>query len=600
MRTTLGDTLARKLMPWSCAPLLLVLLGLAILPSPSLAQDTGVDTTDASGDDGYARRVTWIQWDSGFRGTDLRVGDRIVGARGRRYTEREAGYHMGVGDASESRFWSEAGIGEEGDTASLLVERDGEPVEIIGKFAPRGLVRGEDGKRRFGAIGPVTSDKDGFTYDWQSWYRSFESEGAYILAGWDAIAGYDSRRYLAQVREWEPRLQILRDTYPGPFADAVEEDWQAMLQATEGEVREISDADLEYRKLGELRAAQVSQAADAAREAFLQEIGEALLAAPFPVPDPLEGDLGALEGKILELPELTYRSLVYETQRSYYRAGDRSKGSYVLDRHDPVLHLYFAAKDRYIEKVDPYLDDVAITFYGRVQEMPALVTDLKRNETFVALRVTPVAVWVENDDDRERRFFVDLRSATAELEAQEAGPEGAETDVVASFAGEDDLVSLPAPQLTDASGPDEVMHAFVEHIRRADFEAWKRLFGNWRVRRYFEGDSSHLWVDTDWITLGVRDAQSIWDKARHRLLEDVFDVRVARVEPVRVVYDAALQPGEPGEGEPRKVEEARVVVDHVGLFDGEYRTFAHGSLHRKWTLQRLDDGPWRIVEAHNL
>ena len=29
--------------------------------------------------------MTWIAWDSGFRGTDLRIGDRIVGVNDDKY-----------------------------------------------------------------------------------------------------------------------------------------------------------------------------------------------------------------------------------------------------------------------------------------------------------------------------------------------------------------------------------------------------------------------------------------------------------------------------------------------------------------------------------
>ena len=47
-------------------------------------------------------------------------------------------------------------------------------------------------------------------------------------------------------------------------------------------------------------------------------------------------------------------------------------------------------------------------------------------------------------------------------------------------------------------------------------------------------------------------------------------------------------------GAPR-IERVQVEVDHVGLFDAEYRGFADVTVHRMWTLQRLNGGPWRLA-----
>jgi hypothetical protein len=107
-----------------------------------------------------------------------------------------------------------------------------------------------------------------------------------------------------------------------------------------------------------------------------------------------------------------------------------------------------------------------------------------------------------------------------------------------------------------------------------------------------------LWVDRTWITLNDRDAVSVWDQSRKRLLDDVYGVQVARVSEPRVVYDAAGQLLDTvDEDDPRIVEEVRAVVDHIGKFGEEFRTFAGNGLHRRWTLQRLDGGPWRIIDG---
>ena len=48
---------------------------------------------------------------------------------------------------------------------------------------------------------------------------------------------------------------------------------------------------------------------------------------------------------------------------------------------------------------------------------------------------------------------------------------------------------------------------------------------------------------------------------------------------------------------PARVQRVRATINHIGR-DGEgWRTFTNGRLHRRWTLERLDEGPWRITDA---
>ena len=60
----------------------------------------------------------------------------------------------------------------------------------------------------------------------------------------------------------------------GLFADAVRGDFETMLTILRGEPRILyTDEDLEYRRLGELRIAQVGEAGDASLDAFAAEVG---------------------------------------------------------------------------------------------------------------------------------------------------------------------------------------------------------------------------------------------------------------------------------------------------------------------------------------
>ena len=100
--------------------------------------------------------------------------------------------------------------------------------------------------------------------------------------------------------------------------------------------------------------------------------------------------------------------------------------------------------------------------------------------------------------------------------------------------------------------------------------------------------------------MSERSSASTWDNARKRLIDDVYGFEVVRVSPVRMVFDVRTQPDNrhtSGADAPRLVEEVRVLINHIGKVDGEFRTFAGSMLHRRWDLQRLDDGPWRIIST---
>jgi len=68
------------------------------LSKPSDTIRSGLVTTKP-----YGFRVSWIRWDSEFRGTKLHIGDRIIGLDGTRYSlaTRPTGGGTGVGQWNE-------------------------------------------------------------------------------------------------------------------------------------------------------------------------------------------------------------------------------------------------------------------------------------------------------------------------------------------------------------------------------------------------------------------------------------------------------------------------------------------------------------------
>ena len=134
-----------------------------------------------------------------------------------------------------------------------------------------------------------------------------------------------------QESDFTERIAFLEQNYPGPFADAVRGDYETMLTILRGEPRMLTDEDLEYRRLGELRIAQVGEAGDAALDAFAAEVEGELIAEPFPLPDIAEADLSPYVGKLVRLPKVGRRQLIFESEAhstySLFRAGSEREGS---------------------------------------------------------------------------------------------------------------------------------------------------------------------------------------------------------------------------------------------------------------------------------
>lgn len=89
-------------------------------------------------------------------------------------------------------------------------------------------------------------------------------------------------------------------------------------------------------------------------------------------------------------------------------------------------------------------------------------------------------------------------------------------------------------------------------------------------------------------------AQPLTVPAGRRESRPSHDVRVARVH-----RPCTVMSGKEFEGAPR-VEQVIVEMDPIGFFDGEYRSFKDIEVHRVWTLQRVNGGPWRITSVQGI
>jgi hypothetical protein len=78
--------------------------------------------------------------------------------------------------------------------------------------------------------------------------------------------------------------------------------------------------------------------------------------------------------------------------------------------------------------------------------------------------------------------------------------------------------------------------------------------------------------------------------ARRVIMSTVYDARVVSASAPKTVYDKAGT----------RVELVDLDVDPIGLFDGEYRSFRSVDVHRRWAMQRVNGGPWKITSDQGL
>jgi hypothetical protein len=281
----------------------------------------------------------------------------------------------------------------------------------------------------------------------------------------------------------------------------------------------------------------------------------------FPAPSPL--DRKHAIGKVVELPALTPRNFLNDLGTSFMVAGSSSEGFYFILADRPSFRDYYEVLRRYTGQVNPSIAE-RVRFIGHILDEPQMFTVDSRPA--MGLAVEPLAALAGDDE-----MFTDLRASPAK------------------FAAEETLASLSAAPRDDTS-PRSVMEAMIFALKMGDEKTWLNLFAPWRV---VGGPNGRTIIDPSYVT-GPSYYTSYWEHSRRLIMGDVYDARIDEIEQPRRVLTRDAANGLPN------VDEVVVWVDHYGLFDGEYRTFQNINVNRRWVLQRLDDGPWKIVSAQNL
>ncbi len=540
---------------------------------------SGLSTQALYESDPCGYRVVWINWDSSFRASDLKLGDRVTAINGKniecpapesqtvsaqeRTQQIQKFVQFGLGSLNEHSVWQQAGL-QEGSSLVLSVLRqvnDGNvSLEIRGTVRNKRNYFAADGTSMMSLNGPIGRERDGLNRPWSLWYEDFQ-KFLYrpLLDGW--ANRMDSRRLLTELLEDQPRIDLLLKKYPGAFAQSVKTDFERAREVLEGEVFKLAPSDLEYRRLGEQRAEQVKVASKTAWAAIKASLESQTIPA-FPSANPLE-QRAKVVGKVVALPTIKQRDWLNEAGRCYLHSGNATEGHYFIDCQQPAMNRMFEAQYRYQRSVKPKLEE-SYTMIAKILDEPRML--LIDGRVSFGLMLEPLGVMIGED------VFVDLRIVK---------------NNVSPFADEEALKSSNLALPADNASPRQVIQTMIEAIKWGDEKLWRTLFAE-----------SEVWIENGRIGYSPQRSTNgmseNWIRSRRLILESVFDVRVAFVSAVQVLVTPEMIKSAP------KVEQVRVDIRHVGLFDGAYRSFVNISVHPVWVLQRINNGAWRIVSNQEL
>lgn len=519
--------------------------------------------TDSYDRNGF--RVTWIDWNSDFRNSDLQIEDIIVG-----YDDvslepfLESGKHgSAIGQHGETTYWQKLGGIRHGHTITLKILREGidDMIEIPGKLLAQRFYSDAEGQRALGPGGPPNMSRDGFSSAWSGWYEKLMWKMSFILDGaWD-YKKIDSKRELQENDEHKKRVDYLTEKYPGVFADAVVSDWQKVRNSLLG--KEIDEIDLEYREIGKKRTETVKQEAQIAWDKLHADLEKDMLSA-FPAVD--VDDRESVAEKIIELPWIMPRNIINDLGQSFAVIGNRTEGYYFVQMSESAsVRKFYDCMYRYQSQVNPKLKE-RYQYIAKITGEPGLIT-------YDGKPVTGLMVQIIAARAGDGEFFVDLQDAESK--------EGEKM----MFAGEEKINQFPPIKPSDMASPQEVVEAMIEAVKLGYEESWKSLFATWKAYKYWE---NHIAFDPSYVPRSL--FPTAWKNSRKLILDKLYDVRVDKIGRVHRIISKDVDAGL------SDVDEVDVFVDHYELSEnGKYRTFLDVNVRRRWTLQRLDEGPWRIT-----
>ena len=536
---------------------------------------TGIHTSVEDKAVPFGYRVTWIEWDSNFRDSELQIGDRILGVNGEQYTRQDYRHHHAIGDYRESAYW-ESQSASDGQTIELTVFRGAAEQSVSGQLRAGRLYLDDEDRRTMGEGGPlrniVEKDENGqriFDTSWANWYEQMTNGRSgsfpYVLdSGWQR-SSFNNRKMLDAHLDHQVRIDYAIEHYPGDFADALVYDYERVRNNLEGQVVELPANALEFRTRADVLRQEVKKLSEAAIIRFNELLGDRLEESSAVSSGGINALIDAFVGKVVYFDGLTGRNFVNDLGQAFMVAGSDRSGYFFLKTESPEMARAFDVLLRYRSLVNPKLAQ-RYSVWIDVQNEPVLINF--KGSTVVGLLGRVAALASGNGD-----VFIQVDNIDGDL----------------VFAGEEET-QVSAPCIIDnSSTPEEVVTCMVATVKHGDRHTWEGLFANWRF--------TPIWPNSLPIFYKpYRERASIferaWEHSRRFIMDDVMDARVNRTEPIRELYAG-------GGGIP-KVEEVVVVLDHIKDIDGRTRTFVDLNVRRVWKLQRIDNGPWRIAHVQHL
>ncbi len=513
-------------------------------------------------------RVKWISWDSDFR-RELQLEDVIVQINKENMAPLlKPGNANGIGLYAEWQHWKDSGA-RNGQEITLSVLRQDKIVTVKGKLHAEYFYTDSKGNRAVAPGGPSLMERDGFSDAWSQWLEKYLQKVSVLFRkGWEQ-SGFDNRREYGKMLEEKPRIDMLLQKYPGKFSQIMSDDWNRLIKNLQGERVEITEKDLEYRSIGEKRLQVAKAAAKKAWQNACKKHEDEMIS-PFPVNDILER--ADVVGKVVELPRITYKNMINDMGRVWAYVGSPNDGYYFVILDEPEGLAYVDVMYRYKGQINPKFPE-QYRYIGRIQDDPRMFTVERKPVTGLTIKLLAV---LAGDDE----LFVDL------------------SETKPTYAGETELAQLPLAN-ADMSTPEATIKTMIHAIKMANDKTWRACIADWKV---WEGIDEHNILDRSFRP-SMASLESDWSNSRRLIMSTVFDAKINRVSTVRRIIQKDEKAGI------SSVDEVTVWIDHVGklekdkeynLFDKDYRVFTNNSVNRSWTLQRIDEGPWKISTMKHL
>lgn len=523
---------------------------------------SGIAATEQLDGDPYGYRINWIHWWSGFRGTDLRPGDLIVGVEGTPYdrNHRSSEGPKAIGGYAEAQRWAELAK-KDGDLATLQIVRGRDRLDVKGSVRAERFWLDANNQRTFGPGGPITTSSDNFSGSWAGWLeRYIEDTGSRVLnRGWRVGTVPNNRQMLAEFQQENERVEFLVKTYPGPFAEQTKRDYDAIVESLRGRKYDLTPADLAWKTAGEHAADAAAVEGPAARDAFVASQGTAVIP-PFPAVDPMRGDRASVAGKVVVLPPLTDTDWTTDVTSQWMVAGNDTDGRYLVQADSPLMRKAFDAMWRYKKQVAADLPETH-EIIGRIGPNPRMV--VKNGVAVTGLEIEPLADLIGS------AAFVDLTLAEP------------------TYAGEGAAAPSGSLTLVPEATPEQAVDTLIRALKQGKEDAWLALLAPWDASRPDDVPS----FSPEGGPAGSNYLSMEWIRTREVIEQQIFDLRLVAVDEIRQVVKAGELPDVPA------IEATTVEIDHVGLFDGEYRAFRNVDVHRVRRLARRAGEPWRFLDG---